>query len=163
MNKFKGFLDKVKDKVEDVDVIGVAGKALTGNIGGAIGDLMTGLSGSASPEAESLLNELKMRQMEFEKEMYALEVEDRKSARDMYVNAEHSQANKIADNVMRFNLIVICAMVCIQVLVIMYIDGQIAAVITGIVGTITGALINERNTVVNFFFGSSQGSKDKDK
>ena len=54
-------------------------------------------------------------------------------------------------------------LVGVQVLVILYVDGQVAAVVTGIVGTITGALINERNTVVNFFFGSSKGSKDKSK
>lgn len=87
---------------------------------------------------------------------------DLQSAREMYQNTDHKQADKIADNVIKYNLIIVLVMVCIQVLVIMYVEGQVAAVITGVVGTITGALLQERNTVINFFFGSSQGSKDKD-
>lgn len=101
-----------------------------------------------------------------EQEGYSNELElyyaDLANARDMYKNTDHKQADKIADSVMKYNLIIIIAMVAIQVYVIMNVEGQIAAVITGIVGTITGALINERSTVVNFFFGSSMGSKDKD-
>jgi len=106
-------------------------------------------------------------QLSVAKESYSNELDlyyaDLASARDMYKSTDHSQADKIADNVMKFNLIIIVIMVAIQVLVIMYVEGQIAAVITGVVGTITGALLAERSAVVNFFFGSSQGSKDKDK
>jgi hypothetical protein len=98
---------------------------------------------------------------------YASELElyyqDLSSARQMYQETDHTQADKIADNVIRYNLIIVMAMVLIQVLVIMYVEGQIAAVVTGVVGTVTGALLNERSTVINFFFGSSMGSKDKDK
>lgn len=83
-------------------------------------------------------------------------------AREMYRSTGHEMADKIAENVIKYNLIIILVMVCIQVGVIMLVAGPIAAVITGVVGTITGALIAERNTVINFFFGSSQGSKDKD-
>lgn len=100
-------------------------------------------------------------------EDYASELEmyyqDLQSARDMYKSTDHEQADKIADNVIKYNLIIVLVMVVIQVLVIMYIEGQVAAVITGVVGTVTGALLQERNTVINFFFGSSSGSKDKDK
>lgn len=87
---------------------------------------------------------------------------DLKSARDMY-SSSHEQADKIADNVIKYNLFIVLFMVLVQCIVIMYVDGKVAAVITGIVGTVTGALIQERNTVINFFFGSSKGSKDKDK
>jgi hypothetical protein len=72
-------------------------------------------------------------------------------------------ADDIAEKIINWNLWLLLVLVIVQVLVIMFVDGQIAAVVTGVVGTITGALINERNTVVNFFFGSSKGSKDKDK
>jgi len=114
--------------------------------------------GKGNSGAEKKLNEAKV-DYDSELELY---YEDLKSARDMYKSTDHAQADKIADNVIKFNLIIILLMVVIQVLVILYIDGQIAAVITGVVGTITGALLNERSTVINFFFGSSQGSKDKD-
>lgn len=88
---------------------------------------------------------------------------DLKSARDMYRSTDHEQADRIADNVIKYNLFIVMLMVLIQCLVIMFVDGKVAAVITGIVGTVTGALLQERNTVINFFFGSSKGSKDKDK
>ena len=88
---------------------------------------------------------------------------DLKSARNMYQSTDHEQADKIADNVIKYNLFIVMLMVVIQCLVIMFVDGKVAAVITGIVGTVTGALLQERNTVINFFFGSSKGSKDKDK
>lgn len=101
-----------------------------------------------------------------EREDYLKELDyyykDLKSARDMY-SSSHAQADKIADNVIKYNLFIVLFMVLVQCVVIMYIDGKVAAVITGIVGTVTGALIQERNTVINFFFGSSKGSKDKDK
>lgn len=89
-------------------------------------------------------------------------LEDKQSAREMYQNTDHNMADSIANKIINWNLWIMLILVAVQVLVIMYVDGQVAAVVTGIVGTITGALINERNTVVNFFYGSSKGSKDKD-
>ena len=83
------------------------------------------------------------------------------SAREMYAEKSDT-ADFIANKVIKENLILITVLVVIQVLVIMFVEGQVAAVVTGVVGTIVGALINERNTVINFFFGSSKGSKDKD-
>ena len=37
------------------------------------------------------------------------------------------------------------------------------AVISGAIGSVTTALLQERQQVINFFFGSSKGSKSKDK
>jgi hypothetical protein len=87
--------------------------------------------------------------------------QDLDSARNMY-KEKSDMADSVAKKIIDWNLWILLGLVIIQVLVIMYVDGQVAAVVTGVVGTITGALINERNTVVNFFFGSSKGSKDKD-
>jgi len=104
--------------------------------------------------------------LEVHKEQYKQELElyyaDLASARDMY-KEKSDMADDIAKKIINWNLWLLLVLVIVQVLVIMFVDGQIAAVVTGVVGTITGALINERNTVVNFFFGSSKGSKDKDK
>lgn len=99
------------------------------------------------------------KQYEAEYKDYLADVQD---AREMYENTDHSQADAIANKIINYNLWILLGLVIIQVVVIMYVEGQVAAVITGVIGTITGALINERNTVVNFFFGSSKGSKDKD-
>lgn len=90
---------------------------------------------------------------------YLADIQD---ARAMYKETDHAMADGIAKKIIDWNLWILLVLVGIQVMVIMFVDGQVAAVVTGVVGTITGALINERNTVVNFFFGSSQGSKDKD-
>jgi hypothetical protein len=93
---------------------------------------------------------------------YAIYVQDVQDARKMYKH-KSATADHIAKGIMNYNLLIILLLVTIEVIVIAKVDGQIAAVITGVIGTITGALINERTTVVNFFYGSSQGSKDKDK
>lgn len=85
---------------------------------------------------------------------------DIQNAREMYKEADHGMADAIAKRVIDWNLIIIMALVGIQVLAVYYIESTIAAVVTGVIGTITGALINERSTVINFFFGSSKGGKD---
>jgi len=90
-------------------------------------------------------------------------LKDVQNAREMYKDTDHTLADNVAKKIINWNLIIIMALVGIQVYVIMSVDGQVAAVITGVVGTVVGSLINERNTVVNFLFGSSMGSKSKDK
>ena len=99
-------------------------------------------------------------------EMQSMETEylkDVQNARDMYKSTGHSKADKIADSVITWNLWIIMALVIAMSLVIMFIDGSVSAVISGLIGTAIGNLFQERNTIIGFFFGSSQGSKDKDK
>ena len=92
-----------------------------------------------------------------------LHLENTKDARSMYRTTDHTTSDGIANSIITWNLWIMLGLVVVQVCVILFVEGPVAAVVTGIVGTLTGALINERNTVVNFFFGSSQGSKDKSK
>jgi hypothetical protein len=95
---------------------------------------------------------------------FELHLANTQGARKMYMDSEDTAtADFIANKIIKENLIILIALVAIQVGVLVFVEGQVAAVITGVVGTITGALIQERNTVVNFFFGSSMGSKQKDK
>jgi hypothetical protein len=84
---------------------------------------------------------------------------DVQNARAMYKDS-HTMADEIARRVINWNLVIILFLVLLQVAAVYYIESTIAAVVTGVIGTITGALINERSTVVNFFFGSSKGSRD---
>lgn len=86
---------------------------------------------------------------------------DVEAARKMYASTDHETADTIAMKIIKENLWILLLMVAIQVVVVVYVEGQVAAVITGVIGTVTGALINERNTIVNFFFGSSKELKDK--
>ena len=90
-------------------------------------------------------------------------LKDVQDAREMYEKTSHTKADDIASSVINFNLWIILGLVATMTLVIMYVDGQVAAVISGLIGTAIGNLFQERNTVIGFFFGSSQGSKDKDK
>lgn len=81
--KFKDFLGKVGDVVKDkgANIAGIAISAATGNISGALAEVSDLLKGEDSPEAKALLNELEIRRMDFQREMFALEVDDRKDAR----------------------------------------------------------------------------------
>jgi len=91
---------------------------------------------------------------------YLADVQD---AREMYEKTGHSKADEIATSVINYNLPIIIALVIIMSIVIIKIEGPVASVISGLIGTAIGNLFQERNTVIGFFFGSSQGSKDKDK
>lgn len=95
-------------------------------------------------------------------EEYKAHLADVQDARDMY-KVKSDTADQIAKRIMNHNMLLVCILVIFEIGVIAFVKGQVAAVITGIIGTITGALINERTTVVNFFYGSSLGSKNKDK
>ena len=54
--------------------------------------------------------------------------------------------------------------VVIEIIAVIYIDDKVLiAIISGAIGSITTALLQERQQVIGFFFGSSKGSKDKDK
>lgn len=89
---------------------------------------------------------------------------DMDSSRDMYKETEHEMADSIADNVIKRNLIFVAVLVVVQVGSVIYIDDKVLiAVISSACAGIITALLQERQQVINFFFGSSKGSKDKDK
>lgn len=91
-----------------------------------------------------------------------MQLENTKSARDMYkVNPE--QASKVADSIMKYNLVIVFLLVIINVLAVIHLkdDAAILAIVSNFIGIVMMALIQERQSVVNFFFGSSMGSKNK--
>lgn len=96
---------------------------------------------------------------EYEGTEYKDYLADVADARKTYREADHAMADSIAKRVIDWNLVIIMALVAVQVLAVYFIESTIAAVVTGVIGTITGALINERSTVINFFFGSSKGGQ----
>lgn len=91
-----------------------------------------------------------------------LEVEDRKSARDAY-KVHHEQADKVAQSVMSWNLWIILLLVLINVGAVWFLkdEGEIIAIVSGSIGIVIGQLLNERQSITSFFFGSSLGSKMK--
>jgi hypothetical protein len=159
MSKFNDFLGKVGGAIKDngADIAGIAVKAATGNLGGAISDVTSLLKGEDSQEAKALLNELEIRRMEFEKEMYELEVKDRESARLRQVELAKT-GNK--DYMMTVSGIVALAVFLVAVLVGLFTELTEAQekVYLHILGIVEGVAL----TIWNFYYGSSSGSKDKD-
>lgn len=96
-----------------------------------------------------------------------LDAEDRKSAREAY-KIHHEQADKIANSIMVWNLPALLVMAAAQVLVVYLakkynLPVEIVAIVSNLLGLVIKALLDERHSVVAFFFGSSLGSKMKNK
>ena len=99
--------------------------------------------------------------MDQEIEILQLGVSDIRNARNMYL-AKSTQANKIANNIMRFNLPAIVSLIAANGLVIYYIENPAVAVAIGnVIGASISVMWQERQQVVGFFFGSSIGSQEK--
>lgn len=98
---------------------------------------------------------------EYEKERaYALE--NTADARDMYASSK-AMSDNLANRIMSYNLPVMGVMIVINVLCVLWLNSALLAIVSNVIGQLMQQLANERTTVVNFFFGSSLGSKTKDK
>lgn len=101
-----------------------------------------------------------------EQNRHVEELEDNKverynSAHDSY-KVHHQATDDLSRQIMRDNLIIIGILVVVQVMAIMYIpDVALVASVSALVGAIVNSLLAERQSVVNFRFGSSIGSKLK--
>lgn len=130
---------------------------------------LTGVSehptGIDKNKADALLIEFEKNRMDFESEVYELEVRDRESARDMYENTDHKTADYISKRIIKLNLPIILALILVNVGSVWLLEGkgEIIAIISNFIGIAIGHLFNERQSIINFFFGSSRGSKDKSK
>ena len=178
---FGKFLNKVIKKVPSIagDVLEVA---TSGNpVRSAIDKVGELLKGNAAPgtNAAELHEELERCKMAWEKEMYeldikafSLEVEDRKSAREKYVNSDTTIADKLAVSIMSRNIVFIFCLIAFQILfsvgtvflllhqvedlkTAVTIGTSLGSVIGSVIGTVVGSLLQERNSVVGFHFGSS--------
>jgi len=99
-----------------------------------------------------------------EMEMTKLMLDDVKSARAMYVDTGHEQANRVSDTVMRYNLPMIIALVLANVAALLYIkDTALAVAVGNLIGASIQAAWAERQQVLGFFLGSSLGSLLKNK
>jgi hypothetical protein len=74
------------------------------------------------------------------------------------------QADKISNLVIKWNLPIIFTLVVINVFIVYYMkdNAPLIAIASQIIGIAIGNLFAERQAIVNFFFGSSIGSKEKD-
>ena len=96
-------------------------------------------------------------------ELLKMDLEDIKSARLMYQETRHVMADDIAKRVIKWNLVGVAIAIIVEVGSVMVIDDKVLiAIISGAIGGVTTALLQERQQIINFFFGSSRGSKEKD-
>ena len=121
-----------------------------------------------SPEALEKMRDLELREKELLNkhilELAKLENEKYKTAHHSY--REKSQmADSIARDIITRNLPIIALLVSINIGLVYFMkdDAPLIAIASNIIGFSIGNLFNERQAIVNFFFGSSIGSKEKDK
>ncbi len=127
------------------------------------------VAGVATPEEavekiakdKALASQLQLCIMDNEHELKKLALQDVASARDMY-GKKSAMADKIADHVTKYNLLAVVFLIFVDVLVLYFVKDSVVAVALGnIVGAIIQSLLQERQQVIGFFFGSSLGSKEK--
>lgn len=154
---FGKFIKKAGQIVPDVLEVGAT--AMTGNIGGAIklvGDKLNEKK-AESEAARNIALEFEQFKLEWELELYQLEVQDRDSARNR--ETELAKATGKRDIMM---LIVGC--VALSAFLIIIIAGiffdvpeERKDVLFHIIGFVEGAVTG----VFTYYYGSSKGSKDK--
>jgi len=131
--------------------VNMVGDIATGDFLGAVKTLIK-KDEDISPEQEKEGNRL-----------IEMDYEDRAGAREMY-KTENKMADQIAKRVIVWNLWIVFLAIVIEILVVIYMeDKTLIAIISSAIGGLTTALLQERQQVINFFFGSSIGSKNKDK
>jgi hypothetical protein len=164
------------------DIIGLFSKDKGDKVGKAVGvvnslaESITGKSGDEAMEALSSSPELAL---EFKKALMAdkhvaeeMRLKDVASAREMYTQ-QSGMADYVGKKIINENLLYISGLVIIYVLITIGMpiafptQGALVSGVVGTVGPILGGVINqlskERSDVISFLFGSSLGSKLKDK
>jgi len=110
-------------------------------------------------------------QLEFQKAVMAdahvfdeLCLQNTMDARRMY-EKDDGTADEIANVVIKYNLAIVFLLVGIQLVAVIYLaeSAALLAVASNIIGIVIHALLKERQDIINFFFGSSLGSKIKTK
>ncbi len=155
----------VKKKFKDTKV----GKWITGkvphllkSIGNSfppaklLSDLIAGepsITPAEKLECEKLLQET------YEKEMQ-YHLQNTRSARDMYAESKE-MTDWVSKRIMNWNLPMLVILIAANIGCVFYFDSVALALISNVIGQVMQQLINERTTLVNFFLGSSNGSKDK--
>lgn len=131
--------------------VNIVGDVASGDILGAVKTLITKDNDITPEQQEQAYN------------LIQLDYQDRAGAREMY-KEENQMADSIAKRVIVWNLWIVFIALVIEILVVIYMqDKTLIAIISSAIGGLTTALLQERQQVINFFFGSSIGSKEKDK
>lgn len=148
--KFGEFITKAGQLVPEILTVG--GKILTGNVGGAIDEISNILDSKKEESADIMALKLEFERNKnlFESEILRLEIEDRKSARELY--KEDDIAQKI-----------LAALFTIAYFGISYVlinhfftdESRLEDYELGFMSTLFGAMSSKVNTIIDFFFGGS--------
>tara|TARA_Y100000592_G_scaffold95661_1_gene162669 strand:- start:1166 stop:1561 length:396 start_codon:yes stop_codon:yes gene_type:complete len=125
-------------------------KTLIGNASSILDEVIT-----TDEERDAAKQKLEALLKSHEKEMFELEVEDRKSARSMY--ADDASIQKI------LALVFTVAYFALSFIMFRYFvtgDLSLGEFEISFISTIFGAMSAKVNTVVDFFFGGSHGKKE---
>lgn len=165
------------------DIVGksapILGGLLGGPVGAGVGGLISNVLGvkgdpmsvmtelTQNPEA---VLKLKQIQLDHKQKLEELKLEEIRILQKRYESAHQTynknsnMADKIAVQVIRWNLPVIFLLVAGNLYIVDQFkeDPTLIAIASNIIGIAIGKLFSERQAVINFFFGSSIGSKDKD-
>jgi hypothetical protein len=121
-----------------------------------------------NPEALLKIKELEQKENESLRkqvlDLAKLDQEKYIKAHDTY-QTKHEMADTIAKRIIERNLPYIAVLVTANLALIHYMKTEVAllAIASNIIGITIGNLFAERQAIVNFFFGSSLGSKQKQK
>jgi hypothetical protein len=163
-----GFVkDLIMDNGEDLVKEGI--KKVTGI------DLTKKKVQDLTPQEVEKINSFKLeiQKLDFEKLKLEFEKEkednrhdeaNRNKAHETYQN-KSKMADEIANQIIKRNLPIIAILVIVNLTLIYFMkeEAGLLAIASNIIGITIGNLFAERQAIVNFFFGSSIGSKDKDK
>jgi uncharacterized membrane protein len=153
---------------------------LTGGTSVAIGGLISAALGTDNnPDAiaKELKNNpdamLKLKELELanEADLRAQVIKLNEIELDRYKTAHQSyqvkgvEADSIADSIINYNLPIIAILVLVNIALVYFMRerSELIAIASNIIGVAIGNLFNERQAIINFFFGSSIGSKEKDR
>lgn len=157
--KLGAFLTKASKSVPDLLTVG--GEILTGDVAGAVEKVGQILKGEAAkennPEALKLLQEYNLKKAEFERDIFALEVEDRSSARLReveYVKAGKVDIMQVITGITGLLSFVFC------IYAVTYIeDVKENELFIHLLGMIEGVVVS---SIFAYYYGTSKSSKDKD-
>jgi len=127
---------------------------------------LTQLEIQAIKDSELRLKELDFKELQLEleskKEDNRHEENKREQAHETYRN-KSDKADEIAEQIIKRNLPIIGLLVIINVILVyvMKDEATLIAIASNVIGITIGNLFAERQAIVNFFFGSSIGSKEK--
>lgn len=91
-----------------------------------------------------------------------IDLDNVKSAREMH-RVNNEQADKISDSVIKYNILFVILLASLNGLALWYFEdnSEVLLFIGNLIGFIIQALLKERQDILNFYFGSSLGSKFK--